>query len=308
VPAFSFHMEPTPPFRLDLTAWALRRRAENLIDRWDGETYSRVLVLGNRPMTVAAVSIGTLDAPKLEITVRGLRRSSGVESEIKSVLAMMLGIWLDLATFYRIAERSKKLKFLAGQFLGLKPPRFPTVFEALVNAIACQQLSLTVGILLLNRLTAACGKKGDSGFRAFPRPSDLLGMGAEDMRGLGFSYAKARALLELARTVDSGKVDLEGLSELDDDTVRQTLVRMRGVGRWTAEYAMLRGLGRLSIFPGDDVGARKKLRDWLGVGGATGDMTYGRVNGFLSRWKPFAGVIYIHLLLSGLAEQGLVKV
>ena len=83
-------------------------------------------------------------------------------------------------------------------------------------------------------------------------------------------------------------------------------MRIRGVGRWTAEYAMLRGLGRLSIFPGDDVGARKKLREWLGITGAAGEMTYEKVNGLLSRWKPFAGFIYIHLLLSCLAEKGLV--
>jgi DNA-3-methyladenine glycosylase II len=220
---------------------------------------------------------------------------------------MMLGPHADLSDFYRIADRSKKLKLLASQFRGLKPPRFPTVFEALVNAIACQQLSLTVGILILNRLSAACGTTGGSGHHAFPRPSDLLHMGLEDMRGLGFSYAKARALLELARAVASGEVDLEGLSELDDDAVRQTLMPLTGVGRWTAEYAMLRGLGRLFVFPGDDVGARKKLQEWLGLTGAIGSLTYEKVNGLLSRWKPFAGLVYIHLLLSGLAEKGLVK-
>ena len=306
--SFSFRLEPIPPFRLDLTVWALRRRPENLIDRWDGETYTRVLMQREIPLEVAVSSVGSTDEPRLEVVVLGSRASSRVESEVRNRLTMMLGTWVDLSAFYHMAERSKKLKLLANRFRGLKPPRFPTVFEALVNAIACQQLSLTVGILLLNRLSAKCGRAGRSGNHAFPRPSDLMRMGPEDMRRLGFSYSKARSLLELARTVASGDIDLEGLSELDDDSVCETLLPLQGVGRWTAEYAMLRGLGRLSIFPGDDVGARKKLSEWLGLTESEESMTYEKVNSLLSRWKPFAGFIYIHLLLSGLAEKGLVKV
>lgn len=179
--SFSFHLEPVPPFRLDLTAWALRRRPENLIGRWDGESYTRVILQRNTPLEVAVTSVGTVDSPGLEVLVRDSRASSRVESEVRRMLTILLGTHADLSGFYRIAERSKRLKLLAGQFRGLKPPRFPTVFEALVNAIACQQLSLTVGILILNRLSAACGRTAGPGNHAFPRPSDLLRMGLERM-------------------------------------------------------------------------------------------------------------------------------
>ena len=53
MPSFCFEMEAIPPFRLDFTAWALRRRPNNTIDRWDGETYRRVLVIQGIPMEVA---------------------------------------------------------------------------------------------------------------------------------------------------------------------------------------------------------------------------------------------------------------
>ena len=68
----------------------------------------------------------------------------------------MLGLQIDLGEFYRLAAGDKRLETLVEQFRGLKPPRFPDVFEGLVNAIACQQLSLTVGIELLNRLARRC--------------------------------------------------------------------------------------------------------------------------------------------------------
>ncbi len=302
--SFSFQLDPVPPFRLDLTVWALRRRQENLIDRWDGGTYTRVLLPHDNPLEVAVSSVGSMGRPRLRVVVQGSRPSSRVRSEVREILTSMLGIQADLSAFYRMAERNRKLGLLASRFRGLKPPRFPTVFEALTNAIACQQLSLTVGILLLNRLSGACGRAGASGNRAFPGPSDVLRLGPEDMRRLGFSYAKARALLDLARAILSREMDLEGLSELNDDAVRETLIRLKGVGRWTAEYAMLRGLGRLSVFPGDDVGARNRLQAWFGL---TAGVTYERVNRLLSRWKPFGGLVYFHLLLSGLAEKGLVR-
>jgi DNA-3-methyladenine glycosylase II len=73
------------------------------------------------------------------------------------------------------------------------------------------------------------------------------------------------------------------------------------VGRWTAEYALLRGLGRIHIFPGDDVGVRTRLQDWMKV---ARPLDYEGVQRLLNRWKPYGGLIYFHLLLKGLREAG----
>ena len=62
----AFLLEPIPPFRLDLTAWTLRRRPDNAIDRWDGTTYRRALALANGPVEVTVVQTGPPEAPRLE--------------------------------------------------------------------------------------------------------------------------------------------------------------------------------------------------------------------------------------------------
>jgi len=82
------------------------------------------------------------------------------------------------------------------------------------------------------------------------------------------------------------------------------LLQLRGVGRWTAEYVLLRGLGRWHIFPGDDVGARNNLTRWLGL---SEDLNYEGVRRVLFRWRKFGGLIYFHLLLNQLAEKGHVE-
>jgi DNA-3-methyladenine glycosylase II len=294
----TFRLRPVAPFRLALTAWALRRRPDNRMDRWDGEAYRRILVLDGRPASLEVRQKGTLDRPLLDIKVADADRE--MKKAVTVSLERLLGLRRDLSGFYRFAKRHPELKPLAKTFRGLKPPRFPTIYEALVNGIACQQLTLTVGILLLNRLTERFGLKCGSE-AAFPRPEDLATVKAEALRKLGFSHHKAMAVVEISRRVASGDVNLEELDRLDDEALLRQLDALHGVGRWTAEYVLLRGFGRLSSFPGDDVGARNRLQKMLHL---PARLDYVGVRRITDAWSPYGGLIYFHLLLNGLAEKG----
>ena len=118
---------------------------------------------------------------------------------------------------------------------------------------------------------------------------------------IGFSRQKVRALLALARGIDRGEVDVERLAHDGDQEAAAHLRELRGVGRWTAEYVLLRGLGRLHVFPGDDVGAQKSLARWLG---RSGPLDYDGVGRAVEKWRPYAGMLYFHLLLDGLSNAG----
>jgi DNA-3-methyladenine glycosylase II len=141
------------------------------------------------------------------------------------------------------------------------------------------------------------------GMRAFPGPEVLASADPGDVKRLGFSHAKARAIVDAARAIASGDLDLEGLDPLEDAAAIERLTRLRGVGRWTAEYVLLRGLGRLHVFPGDDVGAHNKLRRLFDIDTA---LDYDAVKRLLRPWHPYAGVVYFHLLLYSLTESGVV--
>jgi DNA-3-methyladenine glycosylase II len=298
----TFSVAPLPPFRLDLTVWALRRRPDNIIDRWDGRTYRRALPLGTGGIELAAVQAGSGAVPELTVTLTGAQLDEETEEAARAALARLLGFELDLSKFYRLAAGDPFLQTLAARFRGLKPPRFPTLFECLVNAIACQQLTLTVGIRLLNRLAEAHGTPpAASNTPAFPLPTQLADLSPEALRPLGFSGAKSRSIIELAARVGTGMLDAAAIETLDDDAALTALLRLRGVGRWTAEYALLRGLGRLHVFPGDDVGARNNLTRWLD---RREPLDYAGVQAAVRGWQPFAGLVYFHLLLANLAESG----
>jgi len=261
------------------------------------------LVLDEKPLGISVTQEGPPEKPELKIVAAGKRLPPHTEPNLNAVLERLLGIKTDLAGFYRLAAKDPNLNPLAVNFRGMKPPCYPSVFEALVNAITCQQFTLTAGIRLLGRLVVKYGipfKERNLSFYAFPRPEDLAGAPMEDLRNLGYSRQKARALIELARGVVEQGLDPDEFASLEDSEAMEKFTALRGVGRWTAEYALLRGLGRIHIFPGDDVGVRNRLQDWMQVG----PLDYEGVGRLLNRWKPYGGLIYFHLLLKGLKEAG----
>jgi DNA-3-methyladenine glycosylase II len=298
-------IEPRGPFRLDLTAWALRRRSHNAVDRWDMATYERVGSLDGGPVALSVRQVAGPDAPRLSILLAGRRIDQPAKALARRALDRLLGLSVDLSPFAAMAAPDPLLGPLAARLRGLKPPRFPTVFEALVNGVACQQLSLAVGIHLLNRLAADRGKAtsdAPDGPRAFPDPEDLASLEPDDLRRHGFSSTKARTIIETARAVVAGDLDLEALQGLEDGAAIERLTSLRGIGRWTAEYVLLRGLGRLHVFPGDDVGAHNKLRRLFAIDSPLDHEAVGRL---VARWDPYAGVVYFHLLLDSLYRADL---
>jgi DNA-3-methyladenine glycosylase II len=299
-----FMLTPVPPFRLDLTAWTLRRRPDNAIDRWDGETYRRVLTLPAGPVEVAVTQIGPPTTPKLRVAVSGQPLGPRVKTAVESAVERLLGLQIDMAGFHRFASRQEKLGPLVRPFRGVKPPRLASVFEGVLNGIACQQVTLTLGIRLLNDLATLYGAvlgEGDAAVHAFPRPEDLAGLSPTVLRQLGFSRQKGRAMIELSQSITEGRLNLEELAELPDGQAVERLRELRGVGRWTAEYVLLRGLGRTHIFPGDDVGARNNLQSWLNMAEPP---DYDGIQRALLPWKEYGGLIYFHLLLDRLAGAG----
>jgi DNA-3-methyladenine glycosylase II len=301
-----FSLRAIPPFRLDFTAWAIRRRPENRIDLWDGVTYKRVLCLGGKAVQIR-VAQDRLASSRLRVTVAGVDLDSSGKAYIILALDRLLGRRIDLQPFYSFVAEDPRLGHLAQRFCGVKPPRFPTVFETVANGIACQQLSLAVGITLLNRLSEAWGLQfqgPDETQYSFPTPEQVASAKISELQQLGFSSNKSRALIELASAIAAGSMDLERLAFVDDREAMARLLEIRGVGRWTAEYVLLRGLGRTNIFPGDDVGARNNLARWLKL---RKPLDYRRVAHILGKWRAYAGLIYFHLLMDRLVSAGFLK-
>ncbi len=297
----------TPPFRLDLTAWVLRRRQKNAIDRWDGRAYSRILVVGDLPVRLVITQHDIHTSPCITIELQSAERLTAIQlDEVRTTVQKLLGLTVNVQPFYLHVGHNHVLERLARQFIGVRPPRFPTVFEALVNAIACQQVSLDVGILLLDRLAATYGLvfPNDNGAeRAFPRPEDIAYIPETELKALGFSHNKARFIKQLAQSILDGNIDLDHLENMDNKQACGQLQAIHGIGRWSAEYVLLRGLERLDVFPGDDIGGQNNVQTLLQLESRP---DYDQLKVLTATWQPYAGFVYFHLLLRRLQAKGIV--
>ncbi len=291
-------LRPAAPYRLDLTVFALRRRAANQVDRWEGGSYRRTLVVNGKGIDVDVAQTGPRSAPELVARISGQRLSADEREATAAILGRMLGIHVDLSGFYAATQADERLQPLVKRFLGVKPPQFASLFEALCNGIACQQLSLDVGIQLLNRLAQRFGAPAtETAHRAFPTPEAFSNVDPQSLRALGFSQRKCAAIVAIAGYAAAQPRLREALSQLDDAQARQRLCLLPGVGHWTADYVLLRGLGRTHIFPEGDVGARNNLKRFLGLRESLDDA---RARRLLAPWSAYAGLIYFHLLLDRL--------
>ncbi len=131
----------------------------------------------------------------------------------------------------------------------------PDVFDALVDAIISQQISVKAADAIMARVRAALPEGKVTPEALFPFDIDQL-------RALGLSTPKARYIRNLVEHVHSGqlRLDLETLSALDDEEVITQLTAVKGIGRWTAEMCLIFTLGRPDVFPVDDLGLLEGIR------------------------------------------------
>jgi len=154
----------------------------------------------------------------------------------------------------RVDPVMKGLISLVGPY-ALPPPPKRCPFEALVRAIAYQQLHAKAAECILARFIALC-----PGHR-FPKPADVLALAPENIREAGFSRAKIAALRDLAAKAIDGTLPAAAvIQRLDDDAIVDRLVAVRGIGRWTVEMLLIFQLGRPDVLPVDDFGVRNGFR------------------------------------------------
>ncbi len=122
-------------------------------------------------------------------------------------------------------------------------------FAALAESIIYQQLAGRAAAAIHGRFAAL--------FDGPPTPAAVLALPVETMRGVGLSGAKTASIRDLAEKVESGDVQLDKVARLPDDEIIRELSLVRGIGRWTAEMFLIFRLGRLDVWPVDDLGVRK---------------------------------------------------
>ena len=129
-------------------------------------------------------------------------------------------------------------------------------FGMLVRSIISQQISTSAARSIRRRLQELAPDMTAATLSQFT---------VDQLRSVGLSPQKASYIADLARKVNDGTVDLRQIGRLSDERIVEQLTQVKGIGRWTAQMFLIFSLGRLDVFPHDDLGVRTAIRDRYGL-------------------------------------------
>lgn len=288
---------------LEATVRVLQRRPSNLVDTWESDHYRRVLATSDGLALVDVRNQGTIDAPDLRYSVRSGDLSSVAHDQVATTLRRILGLDVDPRPLQRLAEATRGLRPTACALRGMRPPRFGELFEAVANVIPFQQVSLDSGVAMVGRLVQRFGQLLEwEGRRlhAFPAASAIARARIETLRACGLSRRKAESLRDFARAIASGELTETKLAALSTQEALVALTERPGIGPWSAALVLLRGLGRLDVFPPGDVGALRGLDELMATGRGA------RLGAVVERFGALRGYLYFCALGGNLLARGLI--
>jgi DNA-3-methyladenine glycosylase II len=153
-------------------------------------------------------------------------------------------------------------------------------FGMLVRSIISQQISTSAARSIRGRLQELAGSGG-------LKAANIARFTGDQLRSVGLSPQKASYIADLARKVNEGTVELRQIGRLGDERIVEQLTQVRGIGRWTAQMFLIFSLGRLDVFPHDDLGVRAAIRDRYGLDDMPDKQT---ALAIAAPWRPYASV------------------
>lgn len=247
------------PYSFEKTTRRIRSDEECLYQEEDGILFRAVE--GERGPILLLIAEDEANAC-IDITIYG-RLNEGEEKRIGDQWSNILSMKSDLSPIYDRFSSDPYLFEIFKQREGMHWVLTPTLFECLISTIISQQLNQTFAATLKRRLIAVTGKQMEFQqkiYPLFPDAEQIASLQVDDLRKLQFSQRKAEYIIDIARKVVDGILDLEKLRSYTNEEIMDYLLPIRGIGKWTVECFLLFGLGRKNVLPAADIGLRHAIQ------------------------------------------------
>jgi DNA-3-methyladenine glycosylase II len=292
-----FEIQPKLPYSLPLTAERLIRFDSTLecFDS-DSQVFSRLIQAGRRTLLLRIEQVGSPARAVLRATLEGRGAAApDAEQAARDYAARALGTDTPVQPFYRKFRTDPLLGPPIRRLRGLRVAGAATAFESLVTTILAQQVNLSFAYSIREELIRVYGRSrrvANQTYWRFPEPAGMASATEETLRGFRLSGAKARTIAAVAAAFVDGELDEATLAAADDEDVLECLTRIKGVGRWTAEVVLMRGLARTDAFPAADLGVIKFLA--MEVLGREEVASEREMREFAEGWRPHRSLALVY--------------
>jgi DNA-3-methyladenine glycosylase II len=252
----SFRITFGRPVDLPASLRMFGRWGDDGLDRWNGQTLLRTVRLGDAVVPFAAEAGGTVGEPRLDVVTRQIG-SVGTHEMERAIRATFV---VEQPGLKRLVDADSAVARLAVQYPAIVPVLVPDPFTALIRSISAQQVNLAWASTIRRRLAEAYGTRHQVGdaYVFSLEPGPLAAASVEELRALQLTTAKSISVIDSARAAQAGELDAHRLAALEDEELIAHLIRLRGIGRWSAEWFLARTLGRPRVVAGD-LGVRKAI-------------------------------------------------
>jgi DNA-3-methyladenine glycosylase II len=256
-------LKPKSPFDFALST-AIFGGGDKEIRSAESGLFRQAIRAAGSLVQISVTSTGTIDKPSVQVEISSpIKISPDIENAVAETITDMFNMNLDLQPFYETVRNDRVLSKFTSGLRGLRSPSTPTIFEALSDSIIEQQISLIAAHAISKRMVKAFGESlvidGEK-FYEYPGPSRLAEAGIEDLKKCGLSNMKIKYIQNISRLVLEGKLDLDKMKKYrDSKRILRELDDLPGIGDWTAELTMIRGMQKFDALPADDIGIRRSI-------------------------------------------------
>jgi DNA-3-methyladenine glycosylase II len=276
---------PLPPgFEWKPLLRCVNRLGDDWVNRTDRAQFIRLLTVGRRKILIRCAP----KADRMAIRLTTFDRQTApaeTKAEIRRLVSHIFSLDLEWPRIRRHLATDPTLAPYLNKVCEFRPFRAASLFEALIDSIVGQQVNVTFATKLRNRLVeefGASARHDGETYHAFPTPSRLGKATVSLLREMQLSQRKAEYILGVARRFERA-FQLNGCGE--SDIAR--LTALRGIGPWSAAYALMQGGGALDVVPAGDVGLQAKLQRLHKLDRRPDDPA---IRALAETWRPYRSI------------------
>jgi DNA-3-methyladenine glycosylase II len=194
--------------------------------------------------------------------------SAIVKNQIKNYVNEWFDLETDLTPFYKLARKDNLLGSLVKRHYGYRIIGQPDLFESLVWAVLGQQINLQFAYTLKQRFVENFGERlswKNQDYFLFPTPLRVVSLRDDDLLPLQFSRQKSKYVVNIAEAFTSGRISKAHLKDLSLQEANEILMSVKGIGNWTANYALMKTFRYADAFPLEDVGIHNAIKNLKGM-------------------------------------------
>jgi len=238
---------------------------------------------------------------------RPSKKKGALLDELITQARFLWGLNNDAEDLHASMATDPDMAPLLERFGALRIVRAPDLYEALLVAVIGQQVSVQAAQSVRRRLMQNMGTRvsvdnapGQENHYLYPTARQLIKAGELALREQGLSRQKSSYLLEIANRAATGELDREAFAPLSDEDALRRLCEIKGVGRWTAEIALMRGLGRNDVFAAGDLGLQVAVQELRGMRKRPSEKALRKIAERWKGWRSYAA-FYLWMTLQSRA-------